>query len=675
MRRYPVRCGYFLVLSLLSSKLSYSQTVIPPAVGELDSLVINGSSSTNNPSNYSIFQQTIQDKAANNIGDALNSELGVSSSSFGQTANRPIIRGMDGSRVPILQNGTGSGDVSTISNDHAVATEILFNDKIEILRGADALRYSSGANQGLVNLLNSRISSELLDTPRLSFASQYDFNNQGFTNGLLAEDSIGQWALHIDDTSRQSNNYQRPDGQYQAYSFAHQNDLGVGASYIRDRGFTGLSYNQYQNFYGIPSAEGSQIDMKQNRFEMVDEQRNPWSGIKKIETKFSYVDYNHTEITPSNVPQTYFQSKAFDARVELFHNPFSGWEGSVGLTGGNSKVSATDLTNPIYSAVVIPKTKSMNFAAFIVENQSFGQVDVQNGLRYEWVQRQPSTSVPYTDAANFDIPSSVPAIITPNDAQFSLISASTQAFWNYAPSYALGLRYSYTQRAPSIAELYSFGNHDATATFDVGNPNLSKEAASHIELGWRKLTGLVQAKVNLYQEHINNFIYALYTGAKDTDTGYSVRQFSQGNAKIQGAESEITYNLGGEGVFAKAFGDLSQGTLEQGGYLPLQPATRIGGSIGYGAFGWRSNLSLIHAFGQNNVASSPGYTEPTTNGYNKLDLRISKTLNFNRVTGTVFFQANNLLNDTIRYSTTVDNLRVNAPQPGRAFLIGVKLDY
>lgn len=664
-----------LLIFLVCPKLAFLQTLDTLNVGELESLTVTGTTAPSSPFNSTIYQHSIEEKAPNNLGDALINELGISSSSFGQTANRPIIRGMEGSRVPIMQNGLGSGDVSNVSNDHAVASEVLFNEQIQILRGADSFRYSSGANQGLVNLVNNRIPSELSDKSRVSFASQYNLNNQGFTNGVLLEDSIGKLALHIDDTSRQSNNYVRPDGQLQNYSFAKQNDLGLGASYIYDQGFTGLSFNQYSNFYGIPSVDGSQIDMKQNRFEAINEQRSPFGGIQKVETKFSYVDYSHTEISPSNIPQTLFQNKAFDARVELFHEAISGWQGSFGLSGGNSHVSATDLTNPVTSAAVIPSTQSLNLAGFIVENKSYGSIDVQNGLRDEWVNRLPSTAIPYTDNANFDNPSLAPSHITPSNANFSLMSASTQAFWNYTKGYALGIRYSYTQRAPGVAELYSFGNHDATATFDVGNPNLTKESASHIELGWRKNAGLIQAKANVYQEHINNYIYAFYTGATDLDSGYAVRQFLQGNAKIQGAESEISYNLLGSGLYARAFGDLSQGTLEQGGFLPLQPATRLGGSIGYSFAGWKSNLSLIHAFGQTNVASSPAYTEPSTDGYNKLDFRVSRTQSTGNIVSTVFLQANNLLNDTIRFSTTVDTLRLNAPQPARAFILGIKVDY
>jgi len=314
---------------------------------------------------------------------------------------------------------------------------------------------------------------------------------------------------------------------------------------------------------------------------------------------------------------------------------------------------------------------------FAVENQSFGIFDFQNAIRYEWVKRNPNTSVDYASNPDFSIPSNgyAPASIKPTSNQFSLVSLSTEAVWNYSFDQNLHLRYTFSQRAPNVDELYSYGNHDSTATFDVGNPSLSKESSNHFELGWRKNKGVIQGKLNLYQNFVNNYVYTQYTGAIDLESNFPVRQFLQANATLKGVESELTYKLNSDGLSGRIFGDYSVGVLDQGGYLPLQPATRIGGAIFYNQFGWKSKLSLIHAFGHNKTASSPFYYEPRTDAYNKLDFSISKSQALSKVLLTYYLQANNLLNDTIRFSTTVDTLRTYAPQPGRALIVGIKVDY
>ena len=678
MSKHLICFSHLFVLNsfFLCSQLAFSQEQ-SIRVSDIPTLIVEGSSPLSNISELHIGQREIHGKFSKNIAESLQDELGFSSSSFGQSANRPIIRGMSGSRVPILQNGMNSGDVSSVSTDHAVASDVLFSQNIELLRGGESLRYSSSANQGLLNLVDLRIPSSILAEPSASLIGQYNFNQQGLTTGIFAEDSIGNWTLHVDNTSRQSNNYQRPDGQLQPYSFSRQNDFGIGASYFRSSGYTGFSFSQFQNFYGIPSVEGSQIDLFQKRFSLLNEESNPFTGISNLKTQFTYSNYRHQEISTAQFPESEFKNKSYEMRIELFHEPIQGWKGSFGLQAGSGTISATDLTNSNLNAAIIPSTKSDNMAIFAVENRSFGKVDIQNGLRYEWLRRNPDTSIPYSDSPNFDIPTggSTPLSFTPKSNQFSLVSLSTQATWNMISDQALLIRYSFTQRAPSVDELYSFGNHDATATFDVGNPNLNKESSNHFEIGWRKNKGLTQAKVNLYQDFVSNFVYTQYTGVTDQNSGYPVRQFLQANAVIKGVESELTYNINGDGFAGRIFGDYSEGTLDQGGYLPLQPATRIGSAIYYNQFGWKANLSLIHALGQYKTAASTFYSEPSTAGYNKLDFRLSKSQSVNQLLITYYLQANNLLNDTIRLSTTVDTLRMNAPQPGRTFILGIKVDY
>ena len=671
----------FSHLFLLSSIFLFSQLTFAQEqsirVSDIPTLTVEGFAPLSNKVELNIGQREIQSKFPTNIAESLHDELGFSSSSFGQSSSRPIIRGMSGSRVPILQNGMNSGDVSSVSPDHVVASDVMFSQSLELLRGSESLRYSSSANQGLLNVIDLRIPSSILAEPSASLVGQYNLNQQGLSTGIFAEDSIGNWTLHVDNTSRQSNNYQRPDGQLQPYSFSRQNDLGFGASYFRASGYTGFSFSQFQNFYGIPSAEGSQIDLLQNRFCLLDEESNPFTGISKLKSQFTYTNYRHQEISNTQAPQSEFKNQSIEGRIELFHEPIQSWTGSFGLQAGSGTISATDLTNPNLNAAIIPSTKSDNMAIFLIENKSFGNIDVQNGLRYEWVRRNPDASIPYSDNPNFDIPSggSAPLSFTPKSNQFSLVSLSSQAAWNFIAEQAIFTRYSFSQRAPSVDELYSFGNHDATATFDVGNPNLNKESSNHFEIGWRKNKGLTQGKLNLYQNFVSNFVYTQYTGATDLNSGFPVRQFLQANAMIKGVESEMTYNMNGDGFAGRIFGDYSEGTLDQGGYLPLQPATRIGSAIYYSRFGWKTNLSLIHALGQYKTATSTFYNEPSTASYNKLDFKLSKSQAINRMLITYYLKANNLLNDTIRYSTTVDTLRLYAPQPGRTFILGIKVDY
>ncbi|OYW88212.1 MAG: TonB-dependent receptor, partial [Sphingobium sp. 32-64-5] len=87
------------------------------------------------------------------IGETLARQPGVSATSFGPNASRPILRGLQGERVRVLTDGIGSFDVSNTSVDHAVAINPLTAERVEVLRGPAALLYGSSAIGGVINVI------------------------------------------------------------------------------------------------------------------------------------------------------------------------------------------------------------------------------------------------------------------------------------------------------------------------------------------------------------------------------------------------------------------------------------------------------------------------------------------------------------------------------------------
>jgi len=91
------------------------------------------------------------------LGETLSKLPGVSSTYFGPNSSRPVIRGLDGDRIRIMQNGVGMLDVSSLSPDHATAVDPLLIDRVEVVRGPAALMYGGAAVGGVVNTLDNRI--------------------------------------------------------------------------------------------------------------------------------------------------------------------------------------------------------------------------------------------------------------------------------------------------------------------------------------------------------------------------------------------------------------------------------------------------------------------------------------------------------------------------------------
>src|SRR5690625_2851934 len=104
-----------------------------------------------------VTSDALRDRPSATLGDVLRNQLGVHSTSYGPVASSPVIRGLEGPRVLVTQNGLDAGDASRIGPDHAVATETSTAEQIEILRGPATLLYGSGAIGGVVNVVDGRI--------------------------------------------------------------------------------------------------------------------------------------------------------------------------------------------------------------------------------------------------------------------------------------------------------------------------------------------------------------------------------------------------------------------------------------------------------------------------------------------------------------------------------------
>jgi len=603
----------------------------------------------------------LRDKSGSSLGETLSQELGVSASAFGAGASRPIIRGLEGARVKMLENGMAVSDVSGLSNDHAVAAEGAVARQIEILRGPAALLYGSGAIGGLVNVVNERIPTALEPKVTGQVEARASSVDDGRNASGTVDGSVGKFAWHVDGNARNAGDYKIPGNRVMndpdsasgrlPHSDTKERNAGVGGSFVDNWGFIGASVSHLTNVYGIPSDEGSKIDQKQTRYDIDSLVKAPFPGFETFKFKAGYTDYQHAELNDQNESEVIFQNHSLETRFELTHKRVAGWHGTFGVQTENTRFSALSGEG---GPDTVPVTRSTSNAAFLVEETDFGPVRFNAGGRLEHVKREPVTGV---------------------ERSFNLQSGSVGAMWPFIPGYALGATLSYAQRAPSTEELYSAGPHDATVTFDIGDADFKKETSRNIELTMQKTTGLVRWKANLFRNKVSDFIYGHITGNlldEEGNPGDELREriFEQADATIHGAEAELEYNPTGAGWSGRVFADTSRGKLDRGGSLPLQPATRVGASTGYKMGAWRAGLSLVHAQSQDRLAS---FETSDTPSYNQLNANVSYTQKVGGYDLTWFMLAKNLTNDEIRVSTSV--LKDISPLPGRNVVFGVRAKF
>ena len=601
----------------------------------------------------------LRDKLGSSLGDTLTREPGVNASGFSAGASRPVIRGLEGPRVKILQNGMGSGDLSAISNDHAVSTSLLSAQQIEILRGPATLLYGSGAIGGAINIVNGRIPTQLERDATGEAELRAGSVDSSHALAFSADRAAGNIGLHVDGSSLRAGDYRIPvDGGRLSFSGNRDDNLGFGASVIQSWGHIGASLSQSDKLYGIHGRdENSRIDLAQTRLDIDSLIRAPLPGFDALRVKLGHNNYRHTELENGTDPHVRFSNRSVESRWELSHLPLAGWRGKLGLQTDNSTVQALNVEDPSVDPTV-PRTRSSSAAAFIVEETDINSVRINAGARIEHVSRRPANR---------------------SGRDFMLASASAGGLWTFTPGYALGLTASLAQRAPTTEELYSGGMHHPTETFDKGDASLRKETSRNLDLSLQKTDDRLRWRANLFQNKVSDFVYGRIGGDVCAADGSAPdglcdtvreRSFLQGDATLRGYEIDISYNLNEHGWFGRAFADSSRGTLDQIGNLPLQPASRIGMTLGYQDERWRSSLSVLDVSAQNRIASPAISEETATRGYTRVDASLSYLQRVGTTDLTWFLLARNLLNEEIRLSTSL--LKDYVPQPGRNLMLGVR---
>src|SRR5690606_8861833 len=331
---------------------------------------------------------------ASSLGETVDRLPGVQSSYFGPGVGRPIVRGMDGARVQVLSDGLGSGDVSTVSADHAVTIEPFLADQVEVLKGPATLLYGSGAIGGAVNVIDGRIPEAHPLAPLQGRAELRAGSVNDARSGMARLDgSAGDFVFHFDALHRETGDYDIPGGVLPG-SALRTDSAAVGVSWIGDRGFLGTGYSLYSTRYGVPGHEhgegdehaheddeahagheGVRIVMDQRRSEV----RGGIDGLGPFETlrvKLASTGYTHTELEDGAVG-TVFDNDSTEGRVELVHRPLAGFEGALGLQWSQREFLA------IGEEAFVPGSESRDIGAFWIGNRDAGPLGLQLGLRHD----------------------------------------------------------------------------------------------------------------------------------------------------------------------------------------------------------------------------------------------------------------------------------------------------
>ncbi len=652
------------------------------------------------------------------LGDLLFSKPGITGSSFAPgAASRPIIRGLDVNRVGITENGTNAGGASDLGEDHFVPVDPLATNQVEVIRGPAAMRYGSTSIGGVVSATNNRIpdalptcaaapfqtyglpakaplanaqTSSCVNVETRTAVSSVD---RGVDSGILLDAGGGNFAFHADAYGRKASDYSIPSYPYlfdptkpfngrQPNSAMQADGASIGGSYIFQGGFIGAAITQNDTLYRIPGIDGAdhqtRIDGHQTKFTAKGEYRPDAAAIDAIRFWAGATDYHHNEIglaDPAD-PSTVGIRQKFTNKTTAF-----------GLQAGHQELTAPSPDDPGSPINGLWDPNNNNRVAGYVFNElKFSETTkAQIAGRIERVNLSGMTPAFIPDVFDLNVDPAAIGPATPRNLHFTPKSASVGLLQNLPYDLVASVTAQYVERAPKPAELFSRGGHDATATFDIGNPNLGIETAKSIEVGLRRAAGPLRFELTGYYTKFNGFIFRRLNGNTcDGSTAcvdvadpnrLDLREaiYSQRDATFRGAEFQSQLDVGP--LYSGIWGvedqfDVVRATFADGTNVPRIPPVRVGGGVYWRDSNWLMRVNLLHAFAQNDIAP---IGETPTPGYNLLKAEVSYKTKldpswFGAREMIVGLLGNNLLNENIRNSVSYTKDEVLLPGIGvRAF--------
>lgn len=665
--------------------------------GELEEIVVSApfqrkEAETALPVNV-LSGERLRKEVGNTLGDTLGNQPGVTSSSFGSGVGLPVIRGLSGNRVQVMQDGISALDASAVSPDHSNGVEAILAERIEVVRGPATLLYGNGAIGGVVNVMDNRIPDDLPAKPTFIFEQRHDSVSDQDTSVVRFDSAAGPLAFHVDGLYRDSNNIEVPgspinlsvidvdnDELMESYGHIPNSNLRAhsqtgGLSYVGTNGYVGYSVSRLENDYGLPPGahgheegheEGNEdaseedefvrVAMEQTRQDIKGEYRFTGGVFERLEARLTHNDYRHQEIEEGS-NGTMFKNEGFEGRFTLTHAPRLGWQGIWGL----------QLTDRDFSAVgeeaFIPPSEIDSIAIFAVEGYETGTWSFELGARAERQEIDPAG---------------------PCGVSETMLSGGISGIREFDGMNLL-LSYAHSQRSPTVEEVFSNVHsadclpppnddelilHASTDLFEIGDPELDKERSNNFEVGLRKTAGRVVGNLSLFYNDIQDYIGLTETGRRVD--GRAVATYDQKDAVFKGYELELSVPVvtrSGYRVEWSLFSDYVRATFDQGGDVPRVPPLRVGAAIEVAQDQWAVRVRSTRVQRQNHTAAN----ETDTDDYVNLELYADYHWRMGGSRCLAFVKGVNLLDETVRNHTSF--VKDIAPEPGRGIELGLRVIY
>ncbi len=628
------------------------------------------------------------------LGETLARQPGVTATSFGPNASRPILRGFSGDRIRLLTDGIGSFDVSATSVDHAVAINPMLADRIEVLHGPAALLYGSSAVGGVVNVIDSRIPTRRPDggiAAELS-GTYGSAAQERSVSGRVDAALGGGFVAHVDGSYSKSADLrtggailtralraeaaESEEGEIREVadlrgdlpnSAAESWTYAGALAWLDGKGASiGASIAQMHNFYGVPvryaleageEAEAPRIRMDQTRTDLRAVLPLQSGLLDEIKLRAGWADYRHDELEEDGAIGTTFRAEGVEGRIEAIQRRRGGWDGAFGaqMVLKKSTIEGEEKFQP--------DARANSFGLFTLQSLDLGDTRIEGGARFEHAELSAAADA---QLGNGDM-----------KRTFDTFSGSIGANHALAPDWRLGLNLSLSQRAPTVDELFSRGNHAGTQAFELGNPNFGTERGWGLEALLHGNGRDYHVSLSAFYNRFSGFIYDHQVADADCmaanggeELEFPCFRFDQAGARYYGfeAEGEVTLaRIGAAQIKADAMMDYTRATIIGGDAVPRIPPLRILGGLAVETERLTGRVEIEHDFAQRRVSENETPTDAFT--------LVNASLSWQPLTGRpdmrLQLSANNLFDVVARRHASV--LKDYAPLAGRDLRVTLRM--
>ena len=596
----------------------------------------------------------LQRRLGMTLATTLADETGVSQRTMGRAVARPVIRGLGGDRLLILENGERTGDKSASSADHAVSIDPTTAEGVEITRGPASLIYGSSTLGGVINVKSNHIPQILPRRLDMHLTFQAESVNSGLTGTTGFTFPIGDFAGNVEWNRRRASDIQTPVGRLENTALSNVNFSGGGAL-IKPWGFIGASGSSYRSDYGVPGSpeghlSGVNIALDKQRYEGQMEYRFNTRLLEKVKLQTAYTRYQHQELEANGTLGVEFGVLTYNvsAMAHVFDNAVAGIWGEYRdhATGG------------FYWT---PHTREFALAGFYLSQRNFDKFTLQGALRYDIRRAEPFR------------PGAVVRAGTVQRRDFNGFSGATSGIYHWTDRLSTGATLMKTFRAPGIEELFSDGPHLAVYSYEVGNAELGPENGYGTELFVKYAHDRFRLNLALFRNQIQNYLIPTNSGQKEWGSGAAgwlwIYQYTGHDVVMDGTEIQI----GGE-VTSQVHFQLNMsyihGTIQTSG-RPLERIPPLNGKFVISYTPTPLHLHVASRFSGSQTRL--GEFEEPTDGYLVYD--IGGYLNFSwwQLENMVVFEIENLF-DTA-YREHLSRIKAVMPEPGRNIKLLYKLNF